>query len=88
MGQNPVQRDPSFFIRIEALVEKVAQKTPVLRDAFTVDPLRRSKGIRIVFRVGSKVSYGRKASPGDDGVGNHVDVFINLSWPEPSLSSE
>ena len=49
MGQNPVQRDLSFFIRIEALVEKVAQKAPVLRDAFTVDPLRRSNGIGSCF---------------------------------------
>src|SRR5271168_5169836 len=37
VSENPVKRDPSFFVRVKALVEKVAQEAPVLRNALTID---------------------------------------------------
>ena len=85
VGKNSVERDPSFFIRIEALVEKVAQEAPILRNAFTIDALCRSNGVGIVLGVGSKVTYGSEASAGHHGVGDDIDVFVNLSWLEAAV---
>ena len=33
-----IQRDTAFLVGIEALVQHVSQETPVLRDAFAVNP--------------------------------------------------
>ena len=85
VGKNAVERHSSFFIRIEALVKKVAQKAPVLRDAFAVDTLCRSNGVGIVLGIGSKVTYGREASAGHDRVGDDIDVFVNLSGLEAAV---
>ena len=40
VGENAVERDSSLFVGVEALVEKVAQKAPVLRNAFAIDARR------------------------------------------------
>ena len=85
VGENSVERDSSVFVRIEALIEKVAQKAPVLRDAFAVDPLSRSDGIGIVLGIGSKVAYGSEAAAGHDRVGDHINVFVNLPWLEAAV---
>src|SRR5215469_15950240 len=34
MRQYAIERDPAIFISVEAVIQKIAQKTPVLRDAF------------------------------------------------------
>ncbi len=85
VGQNTVERDPSFFIRIEALVEKVAQETPVLRNAFAIDALRRCNGVGIVLGIGSKVTDGGEATARHDRIGDDIDVFVYLSRLEAAL---
>src|ERR1700751_1920482 len=38
MGEDAVERDSSIFVGVEALIKEVAQKAPVLRDTFAIDP--------------------------------------------------
>ena len=64
MGEDAVERDASFFVGIETLVEKVAQEAAVLRNAFAVDTLRRSNSIRRVLGVRGEVADGREAVGG------------------------
>src|SRR5271163_4500402 len=55
VSENTVKRDPSFLIRIKALVEEVAQEAPVLRNALSINTLCRGDGFGIMLGVGSKV---------------------------------
>src|ERR1700722_3534391 len=36
VGQNAVKRDPSLFVGVETLIEKVAQEPSILRNAFAI----------------------------------------------------
>ena len=40
MGENAIEGDAAVLVRVEALVDEVAQKQAVLRDAFAVDALQ------------------------------------------------
>ena len=33
MGENAIERDPPFFVGIEAFIDKIAQKASILRNA-------------------------------------------------------
>ena len=79
MRENAVQRDSSFFVSVESLIQVVAQEAPVLRNAFAVDPRRRSDGIGRVLGIGGEVTDGGEAPAGNDRIGDHVNVFVDLS---------
>ena len=79
VSQNAIERDPSFFVGIEILIEKIAKKAAVLRNAFAVDARRGSDGIGGMFGIGRKVADRSKAPAGHDGIGDDVNVFINLA---------
>ena len=79
VGENAVERDPSLFVGIETLIEKVAQEAAVLRNAFAVDAGRGSDGIGSVLGIGGEVANRGEAAAGDDGVGDDINVFVNLA---------
>src|SRR5208337_2873021 len=79
VGENAVERDASVFVGIEPLIEKVPQKAAVLRYAFAIDALRWSQRVGSVLGVGSKIANGRESAAGHDGVGNNVNIFVDLA---------
>src|SRR5271157_263014 len=79
MRKNAVKCDAAVLIRVESLVEKVTQKAAVLRDAFAIHALRRSDRTWIVLGIGCKISNGGKTRAGNNGIGNNVNVLVNLS---------
>ena len=77
--QNAVERNASFFVRIEALIEEVAQEAPILRNAFAIDACRGSDGIGCVLGIGREVAYRGEAAAGHDRIGDHVNIFVDFS---------
>ena len=63
VGEHSIESDSALFVRIESLVQKIAQKAPVLRYAFAVDALSGSDGflvmvlaVRKLFAMGTILS--------------------------------
>src|ERR1700733_36074 len=68
VGEHTIQGDSSVLIRIESLVEEIAQEAPVLRNSLTINTLRRGDGFGITLAVGSEVTDGSEAPSRDHGV--------------------
>jgi hypothetical protein len=80
--KNAVESDLSAFVGIEALVEKVAQEAPVLRNAFAVNACDGRDGVGCMLGVRRKIAHRRETSAGNDRVGDRVHVFVNLAGLE------
>ncbi len=76
--ENSIERDSSFLVRIETLIEKIAKKAAVLRNAFAIDARGRSDGVTAVLRIGGKIAHGCEAEAGNYGIGDDVNVFVNF----------
>ena len=79
MREDAVKRNSSFFISIEALIEEVTKKAPVLRYALAVDTRCRSDGMWVVFGIRREVAYGSEPASGNYRIGNNINVFVNFA---------
>src|SRR5438128_8287790 len=85
MGEHTIECGPSLLICIEPLIEKIAKETAVLGDSFTVDADSGSDRVGAMLGVGSKIANRGEAEPGDDGIFDNVNVFVNLAGLETPL---
>jgi hypothetical protein len=58
VGEDAVERDATFFISVETLIEEIAEEASVLRDAFAVNACDGRDGVGHVLGVGSKIADG------------------------------
>jgi len=80
VGEHSVQRHLSVFVGIKTLVKKVAQKAPVLRNAFSIHTHSGSNGIRSMLNVRGKISYRREAATSYYRVRDNMNIFVDLPW--------
>jgi hypothetical protein len=88
VGKNTVECNPTLFVSIESFIEKVTQKASVLRNAFSIDTLCWSDRIGRVLSVRGKVANCSEASAGYYGIGDNVNVFVNLSGLEAAVQED
>ena len=79
MCKDAVEGDTSFFVSVETLIQEVAEEASVLRDALAINTGRGRKGIGRVLGIGGEVADGSEASAGDDGIGDDVNIFVDLA---------
>jgi len=85
IDQNAIESKSSFFVGIEALIQKVAQETTGLRTALTVDADRWGDGAGSVLHIGSKVAEGSKPQTRHNRICGNVDIFVDLSRLKSSV---
>ena len=85
MRQDSVDGDASLLVRVESLVEQVAQEATVLRNALAVDALRWRDRFRIVFRVRREITEHREATARDNRISHDVNVFVKLARLESAV---
>ena len=85
MSENAVEGDSSFFVSVEALIEEVAQKPSILRNAFPIDARRRSNRIGNMLGIRSKVANSREAAAGYNGIGDDINIFVDLPRLEAAV---
>src|SRR3954469_6537367 len=83
--QNSVERDAALFVGIESLIEQVAEKSPVLRNSFSVHTNGRCDCIRSVLGIGREIADGCETQASNDGIGNNVHVFVDLPGLETAV---
>src|SRR6185369_3404116 len=88
MGEHAIESHPAFFVRVESLIEKVAQKAPVLRDAFPIDAGCGNKRAGIVLGIGGEVAYRSETQSSNNRVADHVDVFVNPAGLKASVEMD
>src|SRR5678816_1633794 len=84
MGEHAIESHPAFFVRIESLIEKVAQKAPVLRDAFPIHTGCGNKRAGRVLGIRGEVAYRSETQSSNNRVTDHVDVFVDPAGLKPS----
>ena len=85
MRKDAIERDPPLFVGVETLVNKIAQKTAILRNAFAEHTRRRCDAVGRVLHIRSKVAHRREAQPGYNRIGDYVDVLINAPGLEAAV---
>src|SRR5271154_3828844 len=88
MGQDSVERNVSILVGIETLIEKVAQKASILRNAFAVNALRRGQRIARMFGIGRKVPDRSEATASDDRIGDDVNIFVDLAGLKTAIQMD
>src|SRR5260370_9738626 len=77
MRPDSVKGDSAPLIRIDPLVQHVAQESSILRDPLADHAPRVHDRVRIVLDVGSEVADRCEPESGDGWVRHHVDVLLD-----------
>ena len=88
VSEDTVDGDTAVLVGVESLIEEVAKKAAVLRNAFNEDAGNRSNSLWIVFRVGSEIAKDSEGESGNDGIGNDVHVFVDFSGFETAFEMD
>ena len=70
---------------LEALVQKIAQESAVLRNAFAVNARRGRHCVGCVLGVGREIANRGETSASHHRVGHDVDVFVDFAGLEATV---
>ena len=83
--KNGVERPPPLLVRVEPLIQEMAQQAPGLRDAVRDAVLHRGDARRVVLQIRDEVPDRGQTSAGDDGALRAIDHLVDAAGCEPAL---
>ena len=86
MREDAVESHFSCLVRVEAFIEEVSQKAPVLRDALTINTRGvQIRSLRRVLRVRGEIANRRETQSGNDRILNRIHVLVNPPGLETAI---
>ena len=72
MSENAVESDASILIRVEALIDKIAQEPSILRDSFAIDASRGRDRVRCMLGIRCEIANDGESASSDHRIGDDV----------------
>src|SRR5258708_12222783 len=86
--KHTIESDAPIFVGIETLIKKIAQEAAILRDAFAKHTGRGRDRVGRVLHIRGEVTHGGETEPGNDRIGDPIDVLINQATQESSVQMD